>query len=101
MRSAGPVSGEDTVISTLYNDSNNFTLTSVSFEIPHGSGYIDPTTAVYADTSTAPGGTVTSSDAPGRALAVQDLNFGSSQETGPCLLQHADRQLHGLHQLHA
>src|SRR5579883_3193513 len=81
-RTPGPVSGDDTVVFTLYNDSNHSTFTSVPFEVADGSGYIDPATAVYVGTSQAPGGTTTFADALGRVLATQDPNFGSSQEPG-------------------
>jgi YD repeat-containing protein len=81
-RTPGPVSGDDTVVFTLYNDSTNSTFTSVPFAVADGSGYIDPASAVYVSTSQAPGGTTTFSDALGRTLAVQDPNFGTSQEPG-------------------
>ncbi len=80
-RTPGPTPGDDTVVMTVYNDQNNTVWTSEPFEVTDGSGWLDPTTTKDIN-GTAPAGTTTFSDALGRTIAIQDLNFGSAQEPG-------------------
>jgi RHS repeat-associated protein len=80
-RTPGPTPGDDTVVMTVYNDQAHTMWQSEPFQVADGSGWIDPSTAKDINGNT-PAGTTTFYDALGRALAKQDLNFGSSQEPG-------------------
>src|SRR5260370_4131088 len=80
-RKPGPGASYDTIVFTVYNDQAHTSFQSVPFQVASGSGWVDPNGAKDYQ-GTTPGGTVTFYDALGRALAVQDPNFGSSQEPG-------------------
>lgn len=80
-RTPGPTPGDDTIVATIYNDQNNSVWTSVPFQVTHGSGWLDPTTATDIN-GHAPAGSTVFHDALGRMIAAQDPNWGSSQEPG-------------------
>ena len=80
-RTPGPTPGDDTIVMTVYNDQAHTVWKSVPFQVAHGAGWIDPNTAKDINGVT-PAGSVTFYDALGRAIAVQDPNYGSSQEPG-------------------
>ncbi len=80
-RTPGPGASHDTIVFTVYNDQAHTSFQSVPFQVASGNGWVDPNGAKDYQ-GTTPGGTVTFYDALGRALAVQDPNYGSSQEPG-------------------
>jgi YD repeat-containing protein len=80
-RTPGPTPGDDTVVMIVYNDQLHTVWTSEPFQVPAGSGWLDPNTTKDINGNT-PAGTTTFYDALGRAIATQDLNYGSSQEPG-------------------
>ncbi|HEU5376574.1 MAG TPA: RHS repeat-associated core domain-containing protein [Ktedonobacteraceae bacterium] len=80
-RTPGPTSGDDTVVMIIYNDQLHTVWKSVPFQVASGSSWLDPNGATDSN-GVAPAGTVTFYDALGRAIATQDPNFGSTQESG-------------------
>lgn len=80
-RIPGPTPGDDTVVMTVYNDQNHSVWKSVAFQVATGAGWIDPHVATDIS-GNVPAGTATFLDALGRTIAVQDPNYGSTQEPG-------------------
>ena len=80
-RTPGPTPGDDTVVATIYHDEANSVWKSEPFQVADGAGFLNPTGVTDVNGNT-PGGTVTFSDALGRTMAIQDLNYKSSQEPG-------------------
>ncbi len=80
-RTPGPQSGYDTIQFTAYNDSAHSSFTSVPFEVPSGSGYLEPNGAKDKN-GTTPAGTTSFYDALDRPIAVQDPIFGAPGHPG-------------------
>lgn len=86
-RTPGPTPGDDTVVMTVYNDQWGATWQSEPFQVADGSGWLDPATATDINQNK-PAGTTTYLDALGRSMALQDPNFGTTQEPGIACAQY-------------
>jgi len=82
-RTPGPISGDDTIVMTVYNDQAHTVWQSVPFEVASGTSWLDPNGAKDIN-NVAPGGTVTFYDALNRPLAVQDPLYGTGTDQISC-----------------
>ncbi len=80
-RTPGPTPGDDTVVATVYKDELSATWKTQPFQVPDGSGWLDPSTTKDVN-GNAPSWTETFTDALGRTIATRDATYGSSQEPG-------------------